>query len=170
MSSSEDEPTYIEIVCEAKLNPTENRSVIEEILNSFLQGEIILDERFDGNYLLVRNSGWEALEQLSDWIRQSRLLDTIRRRLLKSSLGNITALYFNRQAAAMGKLSLIDVNDNPPLGYISFQIVSDGIEFLINQFTPRTYDGKEISEDEWELVKHRQMAQAEKKKNRRSNH
>ncbi len=170
MSSSEDEPTYIEIVCEAKLNPTENRTMIEEILSSFLQGEIILDERFDGKYLLIRNSGWEALERLSDWIRQSRLLDTIRRRLLKSSIGNITALYFNRQAAAMGKLSLIDVNDNPPLGYISFQIVSDGIVYLINQFTPRTYDGKEISEDEWELVKSRQMAQAEKKKNRRSNH
>ena len=162
------EPTYIEIVCEAKLNPTENRETIEEILNSFLDGEVNLDERFDGNYLLIRNSDWEALEMLSDRIRQSRLLDTIRRRLLRSSIGNITALYFNRQAAAMGRLSLIDVDDNPPLGYITYQIVSDGLEYLINKFTPRTHEGKEISDDEWDMVNRRRVAQIEQKKEKQS--
>ena len=170
MSDENDEPTYIEIVCEARLNPTESREVIEEILSSFLPGEIILDERFGGNYLLIRNSGWDALELLSDWVRQSKLLDTIRRRLLRSSIGNITALYFNRQAAVMGRLSLVDVDDNPPLGSISYQIISDGLEFLINKFTPRTHEGREISDDEWETVKRRQQVQIEKKKNRRPNH
>lgn len=169
MSEELDEPTYIEIVCEARLNPTENRETIEEILNSFLSGEIILDERFDSKYLLIRNSNWEALEMLSDWIRHSRLLDTIRRRLLKSSIGNITALYFNRQAAAMGKLSIIDVDDNPPLGSITYQIVSDGLEYLINKFTPKTHEGKEISDDEWETINRRRMIQMEKKKESRSN-
>ena len=53
--------------------------------------------------------------------------------LMKSSIGNITAIYFNKQAAAMGKLSLVDLNDNPPLGSISYQIVSDNLEFVINK-------------------------------------
>lgn len=163
-SEIEAEPTYIELVCEGKLNPTEKSERIENILGSFLDGEIISDDRFDGKYLLIRNSGWEALNRLSDWIRKTRLLDTVRRRLLKSSVGNITAIYFNKQAAAMGRLSLVDVDDNPPLGAISYQIISDNIEFVVNKFTPRTHEGREISEEEWELVKYRKQKQIDKKK------
>jgi predicted RNA binding protein with dsRBD fold (UPF0201 family) len=159
----ETEPTYIELVCEARLNPTEKREKIETILKTFLDGDIVLDERFDGNYLVVRNSGWDGLNLLSDWIRRLRLLDTIRRRLLKSSLGNITAIYFNKQAAAMGKLSLVDVNDNPPLGSISYQIVSDNLEYVVNKFTPRTFEGKVITEEEWEMIKQRKNHKTTKK-------
>jgi len=158
------EPSYIEIVCETKLNPTESRSRLVEILNSFLEGEVTDDKRFDNTYLVVRNSGWDALSTLSDWIRRSRLLDTVRRRFLKSSIGNLSAVYFNKQAAAMGKLSLVDIDDDPPLGSISYQIISDNLEYVVNKFTPKTYEGRELSEEEWELVKYRKQKRIEKKK------
>ncbi|MCE7737686.1 MAG: hypothetical protein GPJ54_22535 [Candidatus Heimdallarchaeota archaeon] len=164
MSTELIEPSYIEIVCELKLNPTELRPPLVAILNSFLEGDVNDDIRFDGTYLVVRGSGWDALTILSKWIRESKLLDTVRRRLLKSSLGNLTAIYFNKQAAAMKKLSLVDVYDNPPLGSISFQIISDGMEYVINKFTPKTHDGHEITDDEWRLVNYRKQKRIENKK------
>ena len=161
------EPTYIEIICEVRLNPTENREFIEKIMSSFLEGEIREDKRFDGLYLIIRNSSMAGLQKLGDWIRQFKLLDTVRRRLRKSITGNITAIYFNRQAAAMGKLSLVDVDDNPPLGYIAYQIVSDGLEFIIDQFTPKTYDGHEISAEEFKRRKQEKREEILHRKNRK---
>ncbi len=40
MSTELKEPSYIEIVCETKLNPTEPRSALVTVLNSFLEGEV----------------------------------------------------------------------------------------------------------------------------------
>lgn len=163
------EPSYIEIICEVRLNATENRESVEKIMSNFLEGKIQEDRRYDGQYLIIRNSSLAGLQKLGDWIRQFKLLDTVRRRLRRSITGNITAIYFNRQAAAMGKLSLVDVEDNPPLGYIAYQIVSDGLEFIIDQFTPKTFDGLEMTPEEYKRRKQEKKEQILRRKRRKQN-
>ncbi len=44
-------PTYLEIIVEAKCNPTETKNTIQKILNKFLDGPIIEDHRSDGFFL-----------------------------------------------------------------------------------------------------------------------
>jgi predicted RNA binding protein with dsRBD fold (UPF0201 family) len=156
MSNSIEEPTYVEIVCEARLNSTETEETIRDILRKFLPGEANLDSRFDGTFVVVRTSGLEELQIFGDWVRELRLLDTVRERLIRSITGNITALYFNRQAAAMDRIALVDLNDEPPLGPVVLQIVSDSLMFVADKITPRTWKGKELSEEEWHRLQQRQ--------------
>ncbi|MHA2169609.1 MAG: hypothetical protein ACXAB7_06915 [Candidatus Kariarchaeaceae archaeon] len=164
IQSNEISPTYVEVVCEARVNATEKNETIEELLRLFIEGDVMIDKRFDGTFLVIRNSNEDALQIFGELVRQNRLLDTIRKRLIKSITGNVTALYFNRQAAAMGRLSLIDINDNPPLGPIALQIVSDGLQSIINQVAPSTYEGSEISTAEWEKIRKAQEKNVGKKK------
>ena len=138
-------PTYLEIIVEAKCNPTETKNTIQKILNKFLDGPIIEDERSDGFFLVKRASNISSLQLIGDWIREQKLLDTVRSRLFRSILNNITAIYFNKQAAMMNKLSLIDFDDKPPNGPISFQLVSDNLNYVIDILSPKTFKGKEIS-------------------------
>jgi predicted RNA binding protein with dsRBD fold (UPF0201 family) len=157
--------TYLEVVVEAKLNPTERKETISKILNYFVKGEVFVDERFDGKYLVIRSSGNESLQIFGDWIRQARQLDTIRKRLFKSITGNITALYFNRQAAAMGRIALVDIEDSPPLGSIALQIISDSLEHVIDEIAPKTHNGRELTEQEWKNLQQRKEAEKIRKRN-----
>ncbi|MHA2404902.1 MAG: hypothetical protein ACXADH_18050, partial [Candidatus Kariarchaeaceae archaeon] len=59
---------------------------------------------------------------------------------------------------------LIDVNDNPPLGPIALQIVSDGLQSIINQVAPSTYEGSEISTAEWDKIRKTKEKNVAKKK------
>ncbi len=148
MADPEETFSYVDIVCEAKLNPTEKRETIEELLKKFLSGDVVEDIRSDGTYLLIRGNDISDLLVLYEWSYELKLMDTVRTRLIKSILGNITALYFNRQAVAMDKLALVDVDDSPPLGSIVIQIISDNLMAVINQIAPKTYDGKILSEEQ----------------------
>lgn len=153
--------TYLEVFCEARLNRTENREILERILKKFLVGEVFDDIRFDGHYLVIRNTSENALQLFGDWVREARLLDTIRSKFYSSISNNITAIYFNRQAAFMNHLALVDLDDNPPLGAIALQIVSDNLEEILNNVTPRTYKGKIITESQWEAIKIKEQKKKE---------
>lgn len=160
----DNEPTYVEVVAEARWNVTEKRETIEDILNRIVEGDVFLDDRFDGRYLVVRNSSMDALQLLGDWIREQQQIDTVRERLFRSTVNNLTALYFNRQAAAMGRIALVDINDEPPNGPVIFQLVSDGLNHVINKLTPRTYRGRIVSDEEWAEIQERKRKRREKKK------
>lgn len=140
--------TYVNVVCEAIVNPTEDSKKVEKILYKFLNGDIMVDERIDGTYLVINAEGTGALQILHEWVANQKILDTVRSRLLKSIANNVTAVYFNKQAAYMNHLSLVDYDDGTPLGPVSYQIISDNLEEIINMVTPRTYDGKIMSEEE----------------------
>ena len=157
------EPTYVEIVCEARLNPTEKEETIRKILEEFVIAKIILDKRYDSIYLVSRSSTIGSLAIFGEWVKQQRIIDTVRARLIRSITGNMTALYFNRQAATMGRLSLIDFEDNPPNGPIILQIISDGLPYIINKLIPRTWKGKELSLEEWEKLQNRQKIKMDKR-------
>lgn len=152
--------TYIHVVCEAKLHPTEDRSKVEDILYKFLSGTIETDERFDGTYLLIKTEGTEALQLIHEWVSIQKIIDTVRSRFYNSITGNVTAAYFNRQAAYMNHLSLIDLEDGTPMGPISFQLISDNLLEILDIVTPRTYDGKIMTAEE----KAKHFARIEKKK------
>ncbi|MDH5402713.1 MAG: hypothetical protein OEZ01_16555 [Candidatus Heimdallarchaeota archaeon] len=154
----------IQVVCEARVNNTEKVETIKTIMNQFIEGNEFVDDRFEGKYYVIRASGGDSLQIFGEWVRQSYLLDTIRRRLLKSIRNTMTSLYFNRQAAAMGRISLVDIDDNPPNGAIMLTIIADNLEELIDIITPKTYRGRELTEAEWEKVKLQQLREQEKKK------
>ncbi len=156
--------SYIDIVVEARWNPTESREIIEDILTRFIPGKPVLDERFDSKYLVIHSDDIDDLQIFHDWVIESRFLDTVRLRLIKSIVGNITAVYFNRQAAAMHRLALVDVDDNPPLGPITLQIISDDLMDIINQITPRTHEGKILTEAEWNRLQIKLERKKEQKK------
>ncbi len=145
--------SYVEVVCEARVNSTEKEETIVNILNKFVEGNPFVDNRFDGKYLVVRSSGDRPLQLFGDWVRQAKQLVIVRKKMLRSIVGNVTALYFNRQAAAKGKIAIVDINDNPPLGSIALQVISDNLQAIVDLVAPRTFKARELTSEEMDNKK-----------------
>ncbi len=156
------------ITCEAKLNETEDETKVRKVMNFLVQDEIKIDKRFDGIYLVIVTTDESALSTFYEAIRTQRLLDTIRKRMFQNKeYEGMTSLYFNRQALWNGRLSLVDFEDNPPLGAVLLQIVADeneDIDEIINKIAPKTYKGKEITEEEWREIKRKEAERREREK------
>ncbi len=163
------------ITCEARLNETENEEKVRKLLSFLVNGEIKKEERSDGTYLIILTTDEDSLGNFYETIRTQRLLDTIRTRMLRNKeYEGMTSLYFNRQALWGGKLSLVDFEDNPPLGPVLLQIVAgenENINEIIDKIAPQTYKGKELTEEEWKEVKRKEAERRarEKAKSSRKN-
>ena len=156
------------ITCEAKLNETENENKVRKLLTFLVNGEIKKEKRSDGTYLVILTSEETALANFYETIRSQRLLDTIRTRMLRNKeYGGMTSLYFNRQALWGGKLSLVDFEDEPPLGPVLLQIVAgenEDIDEIIDKLAPKTYRGKELTEEEWREVRRKEAERRAREK------
>lgn len=152
-----------------KFNSTEDRSILENIIHRFIEGTISEDPRFDGKYLVSHTQGQQSLDTIRTWIRDSGIIDTVRQRLKRYQQGSLTSLYFNRQAAAMGKIALLDLDDNPALGPVLLQIIADSEEELndlIDDLAPKTYDGRIVTKEEALEIIAKKKAEKEKRRKR----
>ncbi len=156
------------ITCELKMNPTEDEQKLRKLMAQIVVGDPTLDKRFDGEYLVILTNNRLDIMGFFELIREQRLLDTVRTQMFKNmEYGSMTSLYFNKQALHMGRLSIVDFEDNPPLGAVLLQFVSEEgekLEEFIDWLAPQTYKGKELTEEEWKEVKRREALIREKKK------
>lgn len=161
------------ITCEAKLNETEDEEKLRKLMSFLVNGMIKKETRSDGEYLTIITDEEGALANFYEAIRAQRLLDTIRTRMIRNKeYESMTSLYFNRQALWNGRLSLVDFEDDPPLGPVLLQIVAgegEEIDQIIDRLAPKTYKGRELSEEEWQEVKRKEAERRarEKAKDRR---
>jgi predicted RNA binding protein with dsRBD fold (UPF0201 family) len=130
--------------------PTEDVQRAETAVENLLGPLNFTSDEFAERIDLISIS--ESRDQFG-YLRQSihdkRILDAVRVRLLKNLDEFTTYLYFDKQAAVIGKPRLIDnINEEPPLESIEikFEFKSE-VEFeeFLDWFSPRTKDGKVIN-------------------------
>lgn len=142
----------INVVCEMRVNSTEDPDILRSVMNKFVPGEIREDQRSTGKFFYLLTEGLDTLGYFSDWVRNQSLLDTVRNRFLRNIENEtLTTIYFNRNAAVLDKLILLDYEDDPPLGPISVQIIaSDATELMeaIDEITPSTIEGEVMSDEQ----------------------
>ena len=75
-------------------------------------------------------------------IRNQKILDSIRNKLLAGISSGSSTISLNKQAGFVNRVSLSE--GKTPLGNIEVTIESEDIERLINEVAPRTVDGVEV--------------------------
>ena len=121
------------MIVELKVNPTEDREVLTNILSLFIKNKIKNDKRADGEYIYTQGKEKSNLLRIKNLLAENQLVDIAKKRLEKNTqYETLTSLYFNRQAASVGKVAIIDLEDNIPLGPILLQIVSKDKDGLMN--------------------------------------
>ena len=140
----------MEILILCPVNPTEDikkvREALENLLGSSDFTTINNDDVLD---LSATYANRDAVNLVRLTIHEARIIDAARKRLRLNWNGTSTKIYFDKQAAFVRKLRIIDDNlELPPLGSIEMVLTFDSeqeFDEFVNWFTPPTKDGKIIN-------------------------
>jgi hypothetical protein len=118
------------------LRPTEDpEKVRTAILNLFPESEITTDP----NEVVAKTA---SLERFMTLIRNQKILDSIRSKLVHAMQPGSTIISLNKQAAFVKRVSLSE--GKVALGNMEVTIEAEDIERLIDSVAPRTVDGVEV--------------------------
>ncbi|TXT56873.1 MAG: hypothetical protein BAJATHORv1_20470 [Candidatus Thorarchaeota archaeon] len=129
--------------------PTEDINSIWDCFETFFQLDAIVKEISGLKHLEASSHEMDALAIIRNKVHDTRIIDTVRKRLVHNWNGSSTFLRIDKQAASVGRLRILDdAHENPPLGSIllelSFTNASEFEKFL-HWFTPPTKDGKIVT-------------------------
>ncbi|MHA1595115.1 MAG: RNA-binding domain-containing protein [Candidatus Baldrarchaeia archaeon] len=143
----------IKLRVETPLNPTEDPKKVElAIRNIFPTVNITIEGEGIRRRMVGLAEGVDALRELHRKLREQRILDTARSIFKRKAIENIIVFHINKQVAFMGKVNFCEPEENPPLGPITVEIVSDSAEKiaeLIDWLAPPTRHGKPLFEREF---------------------
>lgn len=133
------------VTCEVR--PTEDRDkVMKAVTNLFNLDKIEVVEDYPYNRLVGESSKVESLLKLHRILRQERILDTFRSVLLSNKTDNTTEFKLNKQSAYVGRVTLVTLDSESPLGPITIRITSDKIDEVIDWLAPKTVGGHPVQE------------------------
>jgi len=142
----------MEITIRCPVHPTEDVGRVKRAIETHL-GKIQLKIVEQSQIIELTSSfvNRDTLSLVRQSIHEKRILAAVRTKMLKNynDLEFTTSIYFDKQAAFVGKLRLIDNDvENPPLGSIEIHFVFETthlFEEFLDWFSPRTKDGKVIN-------------------------
>ena len=141
----------MEVLIICPVNPTEDINKVGEALENLLgRSEFTTINNDDGVLdLSATYANQDAVNLVRQTIHETRIIDAARKRLRLNWNGTSTKIYFDKQAAFVRKLRIIDDNlELPPLGSIEMLLTFDSeqeFDEFVNWFTPPTKDGKIIN-------------------------
>lgn len=140
----------MEILITCPINPTEDKKKVGMALTNLLgKSNLISPENSGESEISVSLKGRDELSFVRQNIHETRIIDTVRKRLKLNWNGTSTTIHFDKQAAFVKKTHILDDNQElPPLGSIEMVLIFDsGSEFeeFVKWFTPPTRDGKVIN-------------------------
>jgi len=140
----------MDILVRCSVNPTEDSQKVEQALKHIIGPQNLTHEDHDEiSELIFSEFNQESLGFVRQSIHKERIIDAARKRLLSNWNGTSTQIHFDKQAAFVGKLRIIDDSESlPPLGTIEIVIIfEDEIQFeeFLHWFTPPTKDGRIVS-------------------------
>ncbi|BEP17795.1 RNA-binding domain-containing protein [Pyrofollis japonicus] len=134
---------------EAEVRPTEDvERVKKAILNVFMP-DIIHVEDLGGGYQLVVAESYSlrGLVKLHEKLRMERILDAARSYMLRGIDRGLLVFKLNKQAAFVGRVSLVDLDAEAPLGPIVFTIEHSDPRAVVDWLAPPTKMGRPIYEN-----------------------
>lgn len=140
----------MDVLVRCPVNPTEDSQKVEQALKHIIGPQkVTYEEHNETSELVFNDSNRNSLGFVRQSIHKERIIDAARKRLLSNWNGTSTQIHFDKQAAFIGKLRVIDDSTPlPPLGTIEVVIVfdtEDQFEEFLSWFTPPTKDGRVIT-------------------------
>ncbi len=132
---------------EAEVKPTEDPEKVRKALeNIFTLENIRVVER--GRYKLIVGESRNIVSLLKFYeiIRRRKILDSVRKVLLRGTVGSYISFKLNKQAAYVGVVSFVDSDQDSSLGPINVFIETKDPRQLIDWLAPKTSRGKPLWE------------------------
>lgn len=128
----------IEVTICSSVRPTERVEKVVSAIENIFPG-LIMDIRADR---IDAYDGLDSLKTLHELLRRQEILDTARKVMLRTLVGNTTTFLLSKQAALMGIVSFPP--EEEALGSLHVQIT--GGENVINWLAPETENGVPVRE------------------------
>ena len=140
----------MDIIVTCPVNPTEDVLKVKKALENVAGLQTFISESHDEiTELVLTNSKKESLNLVRQAVHENRIIDAARKRLLSNWNGTSTQIHFDKQAAFVGKLRIIDDSTElPALGTIEIGLIfNDETQFeeFLHWFTPPTKKGRIVN-------------------------
>lgn len=140
----------MDILVRCPVNPTEDGFKVKRALENIIGLQTFTSENHgEATELSFTDSKQESLNLVRQTVHELRIIDAARKRLLSNWNGTSTQIHFDKQAAFVGKLRIIDdSNELPPLGTIEIGLIFEDesqFEEFLHWFTPPTKKGRVIN-------------------------
>lgn len=140
----------MDIFVRCPVNPTEDVLKVKRALENIIGHHTFTSENHDEiTELVLTDLKQESLNLVRQTVHELRIIDAARKRLLSNWNDTSTQIHFDKQAAFVGKLRIIDDStDLPPLGTIEVGLIFEDesqFEEFLRWFTPPTKKGRAIS-------------------------
>lgn len=140
----------MDILVSCLIYPTEDILKVKRALENIMGPQNITTKKNgELSELIFTSPNRESLNLVRQAIHESRIIDVARKRLQSNWNGTSTQIYFDKQAAFIGKLRIIDDSTElPSLSAIEINVIfkdeNQFDEFLF-WFTPPTKDGRVLN-------------------------
>jgi len=133
---------------EAEVRPTESVDKVKRaVLNVFTPDTIHVEDLGGGYRLVVAESySLRGLVRLHEKLRRERILDAARGYMLRGIDGDTLVFKLNKQAAYVGRVSLVDIDSEAPMGPIVFTVEHSNPRAVVDWLAPPTRMGRPIRE------------------------
>lgn len=134
------------VLVQTELNPTEDESKVREAIFSLTGSRNFRKMSQGRKTYLVQEGDERLLSPLRSLLRRERILDAARKMISRSVEDNSLTFCLNKQVALTGHVSFCRPQRESPLGPISFQVISDNPNSLIDWLATRTSGGVPVDE------------------------
>ncbi len=135
----------MEILVRCPIYPTEDEERVCSALTYLFVSDGSCRET-DDDYLMLMSNKRSSLNLIQQYIRNLRIINAVRKRVLSNWDGSRTFIYFDKQAAYNDKLRLVDeTEEDLPLGCIELEVTfvdENEFERFLAWFAPPTKNGR----------------------------
>ncbi len=134
----------LEISLKVPLFSTEDKSKVESCIKNLLDFLPELKEVNENGITILTSDRIkiEALKHFYFQIRQSEILDTVRRQAHINPQTNQIIFIIHKQALLIGKIAVVSKDTTSPLGHLELIINAEDANKFLDWFAPHTVEGK----------------------------
>ncbi|ADV64895.1 RNA-binding domain-containing protein [Desulfurococcus mucosus] len=119
----------VRVVVEAEVRPTEDSEKVKKAVGNVFAGDVVISDQ-GGGYRLARGVSLtiESLKPLRELARVQQVEPALRSYIHRHRENRAITILLHKQAAYVGKLSLVDSEKESPLGAIRITVEGDEAE------------------------------------------
>jgi predicted RNA binding protein with dsRBD fold (UPF0201 family) len=133
---------------EAEVRPTEDVERVKRAVLNVFSPDTVRVEDLGGGYRLLVAESWSlrSLSRLWELLRAERILDAARSYMMRGLGDGALVFKLNKQAAYVGRVSLVDMDAEAPMGPIVFTVEHDDPRAVVDWLAPPTRMGRPLYE------------------------
>ena len=134
---------------EIPLKPTEDEDRVLGLVDKIIAADrVYVEETGEFKTIVAEARCVSSLRKLHSLLRRERILDSARRRMLRSIAGETLVILLHKQALAVGRASLVDEESESPLGPVRVEIRHPNPREVVDWLAPATRRGRPLWEKE----------------------